>query len=110
MVWRTTNTGKIELLCGFQVAIETVRIEGDWASVVHVPDSCDAAVRHATATRRAIGVHKKLCITVVVDFAGDKGVGGQRERNAHIDKGGENVCCCLHGWYYTGAVQRFSLR
>ena len=54
--WRTTRTGKIKLLCGFQVAIKTVRNEGEWASVVLVVDGFGAAVRNANATHRAIGV------------------------------------------------------
>ena len=111
-IWRTTRTREIELLCGFQVAIETVSREGDWASSVLMIDSFAAAVRNTSATCRAIGVQEKVCIFASIDFAGDKANGGQREDNAHISKGGENVFCCHNGCQdsITSAVGRFPLR
>ena len=100
------------MLCGFQVAIETVCSEGDSASGVLMVDGFAAAVRNTSATRRTIGVQEKVCVFASIDFAGDKANGGQRENNAHIGKGGENVFCCHNGCQdtITNAVGRFWLQ
>ena len=82
-----------------QVAIDIVRVEGDRATVVLVPDTCDPAVRHATATSRAIGIQHKLCIVAGVDFAGDEGYCGQGESNAHVGEGGKKIFWCHRDWY-----------